>query len=113
MNIKNLLKTAFLPAFSFLLLNGFACGGKSDTRVIDDTALKVQDSSQHGTVPAMLASIQVGAELLNVTPSKIDAAFELAANVSEYYRLIPSARRDSVVNLLKAWQLLTTYIKIV
>ncbi len=102
MNIQNLLKNTFLPAPGFLLLNGFACGGKSDTRIIDDTALQTQDSSRHGTVPALLVSIQVGPELVNVTPSKVDAAFELAANVSEYYRLIPSGKRDSVVNFLKA-----------
>ncbi|HYF03786.1 MAG TPA: hypothetical protein VEC36_10450, partial [Patescibacteria group bacterium] len=100
MIFKTLLKTAFLSATFFLLLNSFACGGKQ-TRVIDETATRTQDSAKYGTVPAVLASAQVGQELLNVTSSKVDAAFELAANVSGYYRLISSTRRDSLSEAFK------------
>lgn len=102
MKFQILLKTAFLPAACFLFLNSFACGGDKQARVTDGTDLKRQDSVRYGTVPAMLASIQLGPELVNVTPSKVDAAFELAANVSEYYRLIPSTRRDSLISVLKS-----------
>lgn len=103
MNIGNLLKTAFLPAACFLLLNSFACGGGgSKPRVVDETVQKPQDSVRYGTVPAVLASVQIGPELQSVTPSKVDAAFELAANVSGHYRLIPSSRRDSVAEAIRS-----------
>lgn len=102
MTFTNFLKTLFLPTACFLLLNSFACGGNARPRVIDETVSKNRDSVQYGTVPAVLAAVQLGPELLGITTSKVDAAFELAANVSGYYRLISSARRDSVAEALKS-----------